>query len=59
MGFIAVGVTREITDLILGALFMGLRERKKALKRQEIVTVATALFEQKGFDKVTVAEIAR
>ncbi|MFD0898182.1 TetR/AcrR family transcriptional regulator [Loigolactobacillus binensis] len=38
---------------------MGLRERKKALKRQEIVTVATTLFEQKGFDKVTVAEIAR
>lgn len=38
---------------------MGLRERKKALKRQEIVTVAMDLFNKKGFDKVTVAEIAK
>ncbi len=36
----------------------GLRERKKRLMRQQLSATATAMFVERGFDAVRVAEVA-
>ena len=41
------------------AATVGLRERKKQQTRQQIFEAARGLFENKGFDRVSVAEVAR
>ena len=38
---------------------VGLRDQKKAATRQQISAVATRLFLQRGFDAVSVADVAR
>jgi AcrR family transcriptional regulator len=42
-----------------GAVELSLRERKKRATRQRISNVATDLFKARGFDGVSVAEVAR
>src|SRR5262250_822800 len=37
----------------------GLRERKKQQTRQRMIDVALELFDERGFDKVPVADVAR
>jgi AcrR family transcriptional regulator len=37
---------------------MSLRERKRRQTRQELISTAMRLFEQKGYEQTTVAEIA-
>jgi AcrR family transcriptional regulator len=43
----------------IGGCSMGLRERKKAVKRQEIIAAGLKFFEARGFENVTVAQIAQ